>query len=99
MKFPPQPGEYAKVFLPGESPWAECVRVNEDGTWLGRISNKLFHEMSEADRRAFLGEHFKKDGPLPPKLHNFTQNEMVLFGVEHGNGYSVWVPAELTRAA
>lgn len=93
-KFPPQPGECAKVFLPGESPWAECVKVNEDGTWLGRIANKLFHEWNEDEQRQFLGEHFDNSKRLLPKLHAFTQDELVLFKIEHGDGYSIWVPSD-----
>lgn len=37
----PKIGETVKVWLPGETPWAECVAVNPDGSWLGRIDNDL----------------------------------------------------------
>ncbi len=34
-------GDLIKVYLPGESPWAECVSIHADGTWSGRIDNNL----------------------------------------------------------
>lgn len=37
----PTIGNAVKVCLPGETPWAECVAVNADGSWLGRIDNNL----------------------------------------------------------
>mgnify|MGYP001615679143 CR=1 FL=1 len=46
----PRIGEFVKVCLPGEAPWAECVVVYEDGTWQGRIDNHLFAELSAQDR-------------------------------------------------
>jgi hypothetical protein len=37
----PEVRDFVKVYLPGESPWAECVTVHDDGTWDGRIDNYL----------------------------------------------------------
>ena len=37
----PAVGDFVKVHLPGETPWAECVAVHADGTWDGRIDNHL----------------------------------------------------------
>lgn len=51
----PAPGSFAKVFLPGESPWAEVIKVNENGTWIGRIANRLFAEMTDAERDVQAG--------------------------------------------
>lgn len=32
-------GDIIKVHLPGESPWAQCVAIHDDGTFNGRIDN------------------------------------------------------------
>ena len=37
----PEVGDLVKVYLPGKSPWAECVAVHDDGSWDGRIDNYL----------------------------------------------------------
>jgi hypothetical protein len=37
----PKIGEWVKVYLPHETPWAECVVVHPDGTWEGRVDNHL----------------------------------------------------------
>lgn len=34
-------GEMAKVWLPGETPWAECMGTKPNGTWIGRLDNDL----------------------------------------------------------
>lgn len=70
-------GEHIKVFLPGESPWAEVMEVN--GPLVkARIANKLFHEFTLDDQREFTGEHFDTAEPLPI-LHDFKQNDEVWF--------------------
>ncbi len=37
----PAVGKIKKVWLPRETPWAECMAVAADGTWMGRIDNDL----------------------------------------------------------
>lgn len=55
----PEVGQYLKVFLPGESPWAECVAVHSDGTWEGRIDNRLvggLHDFQQGQMVRFKEE-------------------------------------------
>lgn len=89
----PKVGDVYKVFLPGESPWAECVRVNADDTWEGKILNKLFHEHTADAQNAFLAETFGTAEPLP-KLHDFKQDQIVKFKMEIAEDYEIFVPAE-----
>jgi len=37
----PSVGEIARVWLIGETPWAECVALLKDGSWIGVIDNDL----------------------------------------------------------
>lgn len=96
--FPPVPGAFAKVSLPGETPWAECVKVNEDGTWLGRIANHLFAEMTDAERDAVIAPTFGRGGAPLPRLHSYKQDDLVLWRKEPGDGFARWVPAEESGA-
>ncbi len=84
-------GKTAKVHLPGESPWAECVAVHEDGTWDGRIVNRLFGEMSEHERARFTKREFGSAAPLP-RLHDYRQGQLVRFKRERTDVYEIWVP-------
>ena len=90
----PQPGQFAKVFLPGESPWAECEFVNADGTWLGRIANRLFAQMTDAERDAAIAPTFGSGGRPLPRLHSYKQDDLVLFRLETTPEYEIWVPSE-----
>lgn len=86
-------GEFYKVFLPGESPWAECVAVHPDGTWEGRIDNTLIGSMSEADRLK-VGKAMFDGATTPlPSLHGFKRNDVVRFK-RSDDEFKVWVPAE-----
>jgi hypothetical protein len=92
---PPVPGSFAKVWLPGETPWAECVKVNEDGTWLGRIANHLFAEMTDAQRDAVLAPTFGSSGGAQlPRLHSYKQDHLVLWKPQDDGEFTLWVPAE-----
>ena len=87
----PKIGEHAKVYLPGESPWAECVEILPDGTWIGRIDNTLFAESQK------LREDFARQEGQPealPSLHNFKKDDLVTFTLERGDNWECWVPAE-----
>lgn len=86
-------GEYYKVNLPGETPWAECLAVHEDETWGGRIANRLFAEMAGSERDAIW--------PAPPgeealpSLHNYQQDMVVRFLRIERSGFMIWVPVDL----
>ena len=49
-KTTPSVGEAVKVWLPGESPWAECVAVLADGSWIGRLDNDLVNTVQHGLR-------------------------------------------------
>jgi hypothetical protein len=85
----PQIGALLKVWLPGESPWAECVAINPDGTWEGTIDNELFAEMPEAKRQQVW------PGGTLPRLHNFRRGQTVKFKRETSADCELWVPAEV----
>jgi hypothetical protein len=80
-------GEAIKVHLPGESPWADCVAINDDGTWTGRICNRLFNEFTAEERKAFSPD-------IGDRAHKYRQNDVVLFRREISDSYEIWVPAE-----
>ena len=88
-------GEYYKVCLPGETPWAECLAVHPDGSWEGRIDNELVGSMSEADRALVSAEMFPGQSTPLPSLHHFKQNDVVRFGWHHlVDNYYGWRPTE-----
>jgi hypothetical protein len=99
----PEIGESVKVWLPGETPWAECVAVHPDGTWEGRIANRLFAEMTDEERALIVGEMWDIPvipGPKPrlatvadlPRLHSYKQDQVVRF--RQSTAAPVWEPAE-----
>ena len=93
-KAPPPVGEAAKVWLPGESPWAECVAIHDDGSWEGRILNRLVAEMGQHERED-LAEHFWGSGAAAlPSLHDFRQGQIVRFRLKTTDGCGFWMPAE-----
>jgi hypothetical protein len=87
----PNVGGFIKVFLPGESPWAEVLKINGPLV-MARIANKLFTELSRADQAEFTGQAFGTAAPLP-KLHNFKENDEVWF--ERRGEPAVWQPVDL----
>lgn len=86
-----QIGDDVKVHLPGESPWAEVVAIHEDGTFDGRIENRLFAQMSEHEQAQFLKREFSTVAPLP-KLHDHKQDDVIRFRRELTPDYEIWVP-------
>lgn len=96
----PVAGDAVKVHLPGESPWAECVAVHDDGTWEGRIANHLVGQMSESER-AEVGQQFFPDAPAQPlpSLHDFKFDQIIRFKRYADLDYEIWVPAETTRGS
>ena len=90
----PKVGETVKVYLRGESPWAECVALHDDGSWEGRIVNRLVAERSEQERRdAARHAGFGGDRPMP-SLHNYRQGQTIRFKRLAAVYYEIWVPAE-----
>lgn len=87
----PAIGDTIKVHLPGESPWAECLAVHDDGSWDGKIINKLIHEYSEHERAQFTKRWFGTAQPLP-KAHDFKQGQIIRFCPDEDMPH-VWVPA------
>lgn len=85
---PPAVGAIAKVLLPGESPWAECVAVEPDGSWQGRIVNWLVGQDPKL-RQALVDRDWGGGEPLP-QLHDFKQDQIVRFRATHYG----WEPAE-----
>lgn len=87
--------EMVKVHLPGESPWAECVLVHGDGTWEGRIDNRLVTDWTDDENRAFMAAHFpsNRPGDRLEKLHSHHQNDVVRFAwVRAFDDVWLWVP-------
>ena len=73
-------GDTMKVFLPGESPWAEILEVN-CGNKLrikARIVNKLFHEYSEHEQARMMKRDWGTVEHLP-KVHDYKQGDEVWF--------------------
>jgi hypothetical protein len=92
----PTVGEHIKVLLPGETPWAECVAVYPDGTWDGRIDNRLFYEMSEHERAQFMKREFGSVSPVP-RLHQYKLDDVIRFKREQTECCECWIPAEARR--
>lgn len=87
-------GKSYKVHLPGESPWAECLAIHDDGTWEGRIDNELVGSKTEVERRHLASELFGENSTPIPSLHDFRFGDIVRFKIEKATGYEIWVPAE-----
>jgi hypothetical protein len=90
-------GESIKVKLPGETPWVECVAVYPDGTWDGRIDNRLFGEMSDHERAQIMKREFGEVFTVP-RLHQYKLNDVVRFAREQQEYCECWVPV-LRRAS
>lgn len=84
-------GDMVKVYLPGESPWAECVAINEDGTWLGRIDNHLIGSASLEERTRIAAHFFPGSPPLEADKHPYKFNDVLRFKRDMDMPH-VWVP-------
>lgn len=71
-------GDAIKVFLPGESPWAIVVKVHKDGSFDGKIDNKLRTDMSEHEMAQFTKKFFGTVKPLPV-LHDYHFGDIIRF--------------------
>lgn len=85
-------GQFVKVFLPGESPWAEVVRFLPDGRWLGRIVNHLVSSDHEFSRQCSR-EWFGVDTPLP-QLHDFKLDDLIIFERRKHDDFELWEPSD-----
>lgn len=83
-------GDIIKVYLPGESPWAECISMNEDGSFIGKIANELIATNLEL-RKSFSK---KMGGELLESLHDFKKNDLVLFKEKDYGEFKSFEPIE-----
>ena len=86
----PSVEQFAKVHLPGESPWAECLAVMPDNQWVGRIDNFLVGQ-SEELRRQISIDSFGNPEPLPC-LHDYKKYDVVIFKRLVEGDLDWWVP-------
>ena len=92
---PPAVGDHAKVFLRGESPWAECIAIHSDDEWSGRIVNRLVGEMTDDERAAVARALGMGDENALPSLHGYRSGMIVRFGrVTHEPDIEIWEPVE-----
>lgn len=84
----PKLGECVKVCLPGETPWAEVIAVNER-TFIGKIVNKLYREFSEIEKAKFLKDGFGTVKQLP-ELHKYKFGDEITFRRDEND--LVWEP-------
>ena len=82
-------GQFIKVRLPGETPWAKVQAITESGV-TARIDNELVAELCEF-QRAQLGKRFFGNGKPLPVLHNYKYNDVV----EFVQNEEAWEPKEL----
>ena len=82
-------GDTIKVYLPGESPWAE-VMEEANGTVKARIINKLFNEYSEHEQAQFMKREMGDVKPLE-QLHVFRKGDEIWF---RKGDYDEWVPVQ-----
>jgi hypothetical protein len=75
----PKIGQFVKVLLPGERPWAECVAVSTNGTWRGRIDNIVQGDKTDTDRALMAVAWFGPGTPPLPKLHDHKYNDVLTF--------------------
>jgi hypothetical protein len=86
-------GDSVKVWLPGETPWAEVVALHDDETWDGRILNRLVPEMDDLEH-ARLMKGVWGTGRRLARLHSHKQGDVVRFRREVTPDYEIWVPAD-----
>lgn len=91
-------GDVAKVCLPGEWPWAECVAVHGDGTWDGKILNQTVGQMTEAERFALAQDMFPGAADPIASMHEHKCGDIVCFALGIVGGHDVWVPQIAPRA-
>lgn len=81
---PPPVGEHAKVYLPGESPWAIVLEHTPKG-FIGKIDNHLFAEKDEFTRNNIFKSWFGKGGGAK-RLHSYKYGDVVHF-INYGYGF------------
>ena len=70
-------GEYKKVSLPGETPWVEVLSIS-DSSFIGRIDNTLYRQLSEIEKARFLKDNFNTVEPIP-ELHSYKRDDVIEF--------------------
>lgn len=80
-------GKSIKVWLPGETPWAEVIATNEDGTFLAKIANTLLPEMSQVERAIYCG---CPGVNIPTTKHKFKFGDLIRFMKDPE--YNVYIP-------
>lgn len=68
-------GDSVKIWLPGETPWADVVALRDDGIIDVKIANRLIPEMTEEE----LGVYFAGNPPAKSrrKLHAYRLGQTV----------------------
>jgi hypothetical protein len=73
--------EMMKIWLPGETPWAEVLSANPDGSRTVRIDNKVAGDYSADEFRQMLAKMFGRDADPRDKhdyrKHAYKFNEVV----------------------
>jgi len=80
-------GEYVKVHLPGEWPWAKVTKITKDG-FKGKIANTLVAEGCEFERRRISKHLFGTAEPMPV-LHNYKLGDTVNFTKDEYDCWSI----------
>jgi hypothetical protein len=86
----PVVGEFFKVSLPGESPWALCVDINDDGSWNGEIASELVCSALGPERRQ---EASLRLGVRLKAQHFYKFGDIVRFVRMVDPEFEIWVPA------
>ncbi len=88
----PKLGDFVKAWLPGETPWAECVAVEASGAWHGRIANKLVPEHTPQELARYM-EGCDVPELHVPKRHDYRENMVVRFAWD--SEQNLWTPREM----
>lgn len=85
-----------KIWLPGESPWAEVLAENEDGSRTVRIDNKVAGDYTAREFSERLAALFgdRKPDPRDLRLHTFKCNQIVTVKQITESGVTTWQPVD-----
>jgi len=68
-------GDAVKIWLPGETPWADVVALQDDGTIDVKVANRLIPEMTEEKLIAYFGGNPPHESRR--KLHAYRLGQTV----------------------